>query len=73
MYEHFGLFIDGAWKAGSVTDAVISPVTEKPIGEAPSATPIETAEALDAAARGLKPLSAMGGFGRADADRKSVV
>jgi succinate-semialdehyde dehydrogenase/glutarate-semialdehyde dehydrogenase len=67
MYEHFGLFIDGAWKAGSVTDAVISPVTEKPIGEAPSATPIETAEALDAAARGLKPLSAMGGFGRADA------
>ena len=67
MYEHFGLFIDGAWKAGTVTDAVISPVTEKPIGEAPSATPIETGEALDAAARALKPLSAMGGFGRADA------
>jgi succinate-semialdehyde dehydrogenase / glutarate-semialdehyde dehydrogenase len=67
MYERFGLFIDGSWRHGAATEAVISPVTEKPIGEAPSATPDETAEALDAAARALKQLSTMGGFGRADA------
>jgi succinate-semialdehyde dehydrogenase/glutarate-semialdehyde dehydrogenase len=51
---------------------VISPVTEKTIGETPSATPKETAEALDAAARALKPLSAMGGCGRADAVHRAA-
>src|SRR5690349_9944287 len=67
MYERFGLYIDGAWRRGTAHDAVISPVTEKPIGNAPSATPKDTVEALDAAERALKSLSDMGGFGRADA------
>lgn len=67
MYERFGLFIDGSWRPASSTTAVLSPVTEKPVGHAPAATAEETAEALDAAAGALKPLGALGGFGRADA------
>jgi succinate-semialdehyde dehydrogenase / glutarate-semialdehyde dehydrogenase len=67
MYERFGLFIDGSWRGPAATAAVLSPVTEKPLGQAPAATPEETAEALDAAAKALRPLAALGGFGRADA------
>jgi succinate-semialdehyde dehydrogenase/glutarate-semialdehyde dehydrogenase len=67
MYAGFGLFIGGGWVLGSGTVEVMSPVTEKPLGEVAVAGPGETEAALDAAARALGPLAGMGGFGRADA------
>lgn len=69
MYEGFGLFIDGQWRAASdgATAAVMSPVTEKPVGEAPSATTDDTAAALEAAARGFAAWRDTGAFARADA------
>lgn len=66
MYSQYGLFIDGAWRAGSARHDIISPVTEKPLGEVPSATADDTREAIDAAAAALPALRALGGFGRAD-------
>lgn len=67
MYQDFGLFIDGAWRKAGAEGEVISPVTEKPLGRAPQATADDTRAALDAAARALPALRAMGGFARADA------
>lgn len=67
MYRDFGLFIDGAWRKAGAEGKVISPVTEKPLGRAPQATADDTRAALDAAARALPLLRAMGGFARADA------
>ena len=67
MYESFGLFIDGAWKTGTATLEVASPVTERPIGTIFAAEPADTMAALDAAAKALGPLREMGGFARADA------
>lgn len=72
MYQAFGLFIDGAWRKPSATAPVISPVTEKPLGEAPAASADETRAALDAAARALPKLRAMGGFARAEALHKAA-
>ncbi len=67
MYENFGLFIDGAWREPAQVVDVLSPVTEKPLGQAPAATLEETLMALDAAAAAIAPLREMGGFARADA------
>ncbi len=67
MYEKFGLFIAGEWRRGSGTADVLSPVTEAVLGTVDTASPEDTQNALDAAAAALVPLSAMGGFGRADA------
>jgi succinate-semialdehyde dehydrogenase / glutarate-semialdehyde dehydrogenase len=67
MYAKFGFFINGSWKAGTVTGEVISPVTEKALGSVPLATVADTRDALDAAAAALPKLRDMGGFGRADA------
>lgn len=67
MYENFGLFIDGAWSQGSGTAQVMSPVTEKPLGDVATASIADTQRAIDAAAKALPALVAMGGFGRADA------
>ena len=67
MYARFGLFINGSWKAGTVTGEVISPVTEKALGSVPLATVADTRDALDAAATALPKLRDRGGFGRADA------
>ncbi|MDE3177025.1 MAG: NAD-dependent succinate-semialdehyde dehydrogenase [Pseudomonadota bacterium] len=67
MYDKFGLFIDGAWKKGTASLEVMSPVTEKTLGVIPAASAADTQAALDAAARALKPLREMGGFARADA------
>ncbi|WP_420344867.1 NAD-dependent succinate-semialdehyde dehydrogenase [Paenirhodobacter sp.] len=67
MYSKFGLFIDGSWTPGTVTGEVISPVTEKPLGAVPMATAEETRAAIEAAARALPQLRAMGGFARAEA------
>ncbi len=68
MYERFGLFIDGRWRPASDggTLAVFSPVTEKPVGEAPSATLADAEEALASAACGLAGWSARTGFERGD-------
>lgn len=67
MYRPFGLFINGGWHQPAATAPVISPVTGKSLGEAPAATLPETQAALDAAARALPALRAMGGFARAEA------
>lgn len=67
MYSRFGLFIDGGWTQGTSTADVISPVTERPLGQVPMATAGDTHAALDAAARALPRLREMGGFARADA------
>ncbi|MFT6532820.1 MAG: succinate-semialdehyde dehydrogenase/glutarate-semialdehyde dehydrogenase [Limimaricola cinnabarinus] len=67
MYQNFGLFIDGAWVRSSDGLDVLSPVTEKPLGRVPAASPEDTARAIDAAARALPHLREMGGFARADA------
>lgn len=67
MYSQFGLFIDGHWTPGTVTGEVISPVTEKPLGQVPVATAEETRAAIGAAASALPKLREMGGFARAEA------
>lgn len=69
MYERFGLFLDGAWRGASDggTAPVLSPVSERPLGDAPVATAADTAGALDAAERGLAAWRAAGNFARADA------
>ncbi|RWR05844.1 NAD-dependent succinate-semialdehyde dehydrogenase [Paenirhodobacter populi] len=72
MYSQFGLFIDGSWTPGAVTAEVISPVTEKPLGTVPAARADETRAALDAAARALPKLRALGGFARAEALHKAA-
>ena len=46
---------------------VLSPVTEKPIGEAPVASSADTEEALDSAARGFAAWKGKSAFERADA------
>jgi succinate-semialdehyde dehydrogenase/glutarate-semialdehyde dehydrogenase len=69
MYGDYGLFIDGSWRAASdrAVAPVRSPVTEKPLGEAPVATVADTEEALASAARGFAAWKARSGFERADA------
>lgn len=69
MYQDFGLFIDGKWRSASDggTTPVMSPVTEKALGEVPVATPADTEEALASAARGFVAWKSKGAFERADA------
>ena len=69
MYEQFGLFIGGEWRpaANGATAAVLSPVTEATLGEAPVASVADTEEALHAAEAGLKAWRATPAFTRADA------
>lgn len=69
MYEKYGLFIDGEWGGASDngTVTVASPVTERPLGEAPSATLEDAQTALGAAERGLAAWRAKSAFERADA------
>jgi len=69
MYQKFGLFIGGSWGAatGGGTTPVISPVSEKPLGEAPVATVADTGAAIAAAERGLAAWRAKSAFERADA------
>src|SRR5579863_6825726 len=69
MYERFGLFVAGQWrpaKSGAKA-AVISPVTEASLGEAPVASAADTEEALHAAEAGLKAWRAVPAFTRANA------
>jgi succinate-semialdehyde dehydrogenase / glutarate-semialdehyde dehydrogenase len=69
MYERFGLFLAGKWRqaANGATAAVISPVSEIALGEAPVATVADTQEALHAAEGGLSLWRATPAFTRADA------
>jgi succinate-semialdehyde dehydrogenase/glutarate-semialdehyde dehydrogenase len=69
MYQSFGLFINGRWRGASDggTAPVLSPVTERPVGQAPQATRADTEEALESAARGLSAWRARSAFERADA------
>lgn len=69
MYHDYGLFIDGDWCAphGGGSAPVMSPVTEKPLGEAPMAGTEDTVRALDAAERGLSAWRATPAWTRADA------
>lgn len=69
MYQNFGLFIGGSWTGsdGGATAPVVSPVTEKPLGEAPVAAAADTGAAIAAADRGLAVWRAKTGFERADA------
>jgi acyl-CoA reductase-like NAD-dependent aldehyde dehydrogenase len=68
MYQAFGLFIDGKWRDASDggTAPVMSPVTERPIGEAPVATHADTDDALNSAARGFSSWKSKSAFERAD-------
>jgi len=68
MYERFGLFVAGEWRQATngAKAAVISPVTEAPLGEAPVASVADTEEALHAAEAGLKAWRATPAFTRAD-------
>jgi len=72
MYSQFGLFIDGRWVSGTVSEDVISPATERSLGRVAIATAEDTKAALDAAARALPKLREMGGFARADALHKAA-
>ena len=69
MYEKFGLFINNAWTPaqGGATSAVLSPASERSLGECPVASVADTAAAIDAAALGLKAWAATPAFARADA------
>lgn len=69
MYQSYGLFIDGGWRAASDrgTAPVISPVTGEPLGDCPVATVDDTDEALDCAVRAQVQWYARGAFARADA------
>lgn len=69
MYENFGLFIAGAWRAasGGATAPVFSPVTEQALGQCPVAAPADTEAAIAAANTGLKLWAATPAFDRADA------
>lgn len=69
MYEAYGLFIDGRWRASSSDDTltVFSPVTGRALGESASASLADTEEALDAAGRGLAAWARTSAFERADA------
>ncbi|WP_290747435.1 NAD-dependent succinate-semialdehyde dehydrogenase [Amaricoccus sp.] len=63
------MFIDGAWTqaAGGAAEPVISPVSGKPLGDAPSAAVSDTEAAIDSAGRGFIAWRARSAFERADA------
>jgi succinate-semialdehyde dehydrogenase/glutarate-semialdehyde dehydrogenase len=69
MYSKYGLFIGGAWMAarGDASAPVLSPVTERPLGDCPVASAADTVAALDAAESGFKTWSRKSAFERADA------
>lgn len=69
MYAQFGLFIDGAWRAATSggTAPVMSPVTERLLGEVPVAATQDTEIAIASAAVGLAAWRSKSAFERADA------
>jgi succinate-semialdehyde dehydrogenase/glutarate-semialdehyde dehydrogenase len=69
MYSKFGLFIGGMWVGArdGASAQVLSPVTERPLGDCPAASAADTIAALDAAESGFKAWSRKSAFDRADA------
>lgn len=69
IYDEFGLYIDGTWcKAhDSGSQSVVSPVTELPIGNVPSAKLEDTARTIRAAEKGLAAWRNTQAFDRASA------
>lgn len=66
VYEPFGNFIAGTWVGGADGDsAVISPVSEKPVGAYRAATIEDTEAAIAAAEHALPELTSLGGWERA--------
>jgi succinate-semialdehyde dehydrogenase/glutarate-semialdehyde dehydrogenase len=68
MYDRFGLFINGAWKAAQdgKLEPVFSPVTEQSLGDCPVAAVADTDAAIAAASAGFAAWRATSGFDRAD-------
>ncbi len=69
MYDRFGLFIGGKWLPAldGGTAPVLSPVTERPLGQVPVAAAADTAAAIASAAAGFAVWKALPAFDRADA------
>lgn len=69
MYEQFGLYLGGNWvkAAGRRSVPVLSPVTERSLGECPVASAGDTEAAIAAAQNGLKAWASKQAFERADA------
>ncbi|MDA7984392.1 MAG: NAD-dependent succinate-semialdehyde dehydrogenase [Alphaproteobacteria bacterium] len=68
MYQNYGLFINGKWRPAQDggTAPVYSPVSETPLGDAPSATRADTEEAVHAASRAMSEWREKTAFARAD-------
>lgn len=68
MYDRFGLFIDGHWRAkgGAGTIEVNDPATGETIGSAPAASASDVEEAIASAERGLKTWRGTQAWARAD-------
>lgn len=69
MYQQFGLFLDGAWRAASDKQSapVFSPVTQEALGQVPYATRADTLEAIASAGKGFDLWKKKSSFERADA------
>jgi succinate-semialdehyde dehydrogenase/glutarate-semialdehyde dehydrogenase len=68
MYENFGLFIDGDWRArgGHGTLAIVDPATGETLGEVPAAGEADVDEAIAAADQALRRWRAIPAWTRAD-------
>ncbi len=67
VYEAYGNFIADMWIGGAGGDvAVVSPVTERPVGAYTPATVADTEAAIAAAERALPKLVSLGGWERAN-------
>ncbi len=69
MYQRFGLFIDGRWTGAldGATAPVLSPASERVLGQAPLASAADTEAAIASAAQGFAAWKAKTAFDRADA------
>lgn len=68
MYDQFGLFIDGRWRAkgGAGTIEVSDPATGETIGSTPAASVSDVEEAIASAEKGLKAWRSTQAWARAD-------
>ncbi|GLR09615.1 NAD-dependent succinate-semialdehyde dehydrogenase [Mixta theicola] len=68
MYQDFGQFINGQWRKGSSSEAVIviDPGNGKPLGEIPAATAADTQEALTSAEHAFSVWKSTPAWTRAD-------
>ncbi len=69
MYDDFGLFIDGRWQPAmaGMTASVLSPVTERSLGQVPVAGVADTEAAIASAKSGFAAWKETTAFERADA------